>query len=128
MLPEGRYNNHMLLRHLALLMYSAQLFLGGWQQAMEPTPRGDRARTLGWPVADEVVRFSGWAMIAGAVALHIPRLRRLAAVLLALQLLPITYVGHRFWEEEGAAQGQHRIHFFKNVSLIGAALYIAAMD
>ena len=114
-----------MLRQLALLLYSGQLFLGGWQQANEPTPRGDRARSIGWPVADEFVRLSGWAMIAGALALQVPALRRLAAILLALQLLPITYVGHRFWDEQGPAQAQHKIHFFKNLSLIGGALYIA---
>jgi putative oxidoreductase len=116
----------MLLRHVALLLYSGQLLLGGWQQATQPSPRGERARSIGWPVADELVRASGWAMIAGALALHIPALRKLAAVLLAIQLLPITWVGHRFWNEEGPAQSQHKIHFFKNVSLVGGALYIAA--
>jgi uncharacterized membrane protein YphA (DoxX/SURF4 family) len=114
-----------MLKHFALLLYSSQLLLGGWQQANEPSPRAERARGLGWPVQDELVKFSGWCMIVGGIALHIPRLRKLAGVLLALQLLPITYVGHRFWEEEGAAQGQQKIHFFKNVSLVGAALYIA---
>jgi putative oxidoreductase len=117
-----------MLKHLALLIYSAQLLLGGWQQANEPSPRAERARGVGWPVADELVRFSGWAMIAGALALHVPRLRKLASILLAMQLLPITYVGHRFWEEQGPAKGQHKIHFFKNVSLVGAALYIAATE
>jgi len=117
-----------MLKHLALLAYSAQLLLGGWQQASQPSPRAERARGIGWPVQDELVRFSGWAMIVGALALHIPRLQRLAALLLAIQLLPITYVGHRFWEEEGAAQGQHKIHFFKNLSIVGGALYIALAD
>ena len=36
MMPE------MLLKHLALLLYSGQLILGGWQQATAPTPRGER--------------------------------------------------------------------------------------
>jgi putative oxidoreductase len=114
-----------MLKHLALLAFSSQLLLGGWQQANEPSPRAQRAQGIGWPVGDEFVRFSGWAMIAGAIALHIPALRRLAAILLALQLLPITYVGHRFWEAEGATKGQQQIHFFKNVSMVGGALYIA---
>src|SRR5690349_8530273 len=114
-----------MLKHLALLLYSTQLLLGGWQQLSEPTPRAERARALSWPVSDEFVKFSGWAMIAGAVALQIKPLRKLAALLLALQLLPITYVGHRYWEAEGQAQMQQKIHFFKNVSLVGGALYIA---
>jgi putative oxidoreductase len=33
----------------------------------------------------------------------------------------------RFWEmEEGPQRMQNRIHFFKNLSMIGSALYIAA--
>ena len=116
----------MWLKHLALLLYAGQLFLGGWQQAQEPSPRAERARSSGLAVPDELVRASGWAMIAGAIALHVPRLRRLAAIGLAAQLVPVTWVGHRFWEAEGPQQAQHKIHFFKNVSMIGAALYIAA--
>jgi uncharacterized membrane protein YphA (DoxX/SURF4 family) len=116
------------LKQLALLLYSGQLVLGGWQQWSEPTPRAERARAIGWSVPDELVRASGWAMIAAAVALQLPRLRRPAALGVALQLLPITWVGHRFWEHTGAQQAQHQIHFFKNVSMIGAALYIAATE
>lgn len=122
------YELSSMLKHLALLAFSAQLLLGGWQQANEPAPRAQRAQGIGWPVPDEFVRLSGWAMIAGALALQIRSLRRLAAILLALQLLPITYVGHRFWEEEGAAKGQHQIHFFKNLSMVGGALYIALAE
>ena len=116
-----------MFKHLALLLYSAELFVGGWQQAQQPAPRANQARSAGLAVRDEVVRASGWAMIAGALALHVPQLQRLAALALALQLLPITWVGHRFWEEEEAPRkAQHKIHFFKNISIIGAALYIAA--
>lgn len=103
------------------------LYVGGWQQAHEPAGRAERARSSGLPVTDELVQASGWAMILGAIALHIPRLRRIAALGVAAQLLPITYVGHRFWEmDEPGQRAQNRIHFFKNLSMIGSALYIAA--
>jgi putative oxidoreductase len=116
-----------MVKHLALLVYSSMLFVGGWQQAHEPGGRAERARTSGLPVSDELVQASGWAMIAAAAALQIGPLRRWAALSLAGQLLPITYVGHRFWEmEEGQQRMQNRVHFFKNVSMIGSALYIAA--
>lgn len=116
-----------MLKHLALLMYSTMLVLGGWQQAHEPGGRAERARSSGLPVADEFVQASGWAMIAAATALQFRPLRRIAALMLAFQLLPITYVGHRFWEmDEPPARAQQQVHFFKNVSIIGGALYIAA--
>jgi uncharacterized membrane protein YphA (DoxX/SURF4 family) len=116
-----------MFKHVALLMYSGMLYVGGWQQAHEPTGRAERARASGLPVPDELVQASGWAMIVGAAALQVPALRRLAAITLAAQLLPITWIGHRFWEmEDGPQRMQNRIHFFKNLSMIGSALYIAA--
>jgi putative oxidoreductase len=116
-----------MFKHLALLIYASMLYVGGWGQAHEPTGRAERARALGLPVPDELVQASGWAMIVGAAALHVPRLRRLAALTVAFQLLPITWIGHRFWEmEEGPQRVQNRIHFYKNLSMIGSALYIAA--
>lgn len=117
------------MRTLGLLLFGAALVTGGWQQVREPHPRAARARDSGLPVSDELVRASGWAMILGAIALHIRPLRPLAALLLAIQLVPITYVGHRFWElEPGPNRFSNRTHFFKNVSIIGAALVIAAWE
>lgn len=119
-----------MVKHLALLLYSGMLYVGGWQQAREPGGRAERARSSGLSmVSDEFVQASGWGMIASAIALQVPALRRIAALVIALQLMPITYVGHRFWEMDEAAQrGQNRIHFFKNLSMIGGALYIAASE
>ena len=116
-----------MFKHLAILVYSSMLYVGGWQQAQEPTGRAERARSQGMPVPDALVQVSGWGMIAGALALHVASLRHPAALMLAFQLLPITWIGHRFWDmDEGPQRSQNRIHFFKNVSMIGAALYIAA--
>ncbi|MBV9324562.1 MAG: DoxX family protein [Chloroflexi bacterium] len=118
-----------MFKTLALVLYSGMLYVGGWQQAREPTGRAERARALGLPVPDQLVQASGWAMIVGAMALLVPRVRRTAALSVAMQLLPITWIGHRFWEmEDGPQRAQNRIHFFKNVSMIGGALYIAATD
>ncbi len=116
-----------MMKHLALLVYSGMLFVGGWQQSHEPAGRAERARSSGLPIPDEFVAASGWAMIVGAAALQVQPLRRLAAIALAVQLLPITYVGHRFWEvDEPPQRAQQKVHFFKNLSMIGSALYIAA--
>jgi uncharacterized membrane protein YphA (DoxX/SURF4 family) len=117
----------MWFKNLALLLYSGMLYVGGWQQAREPSGRADRARAIGLPVPDQLVQASGWVMILCATALQVPAVRRPAALSVAVQLLPITWIGHRFWEmEDGPQRAQNRIHFFKNLSMIGGALYIAA--
>ncbi len=116
-----------MLKRLGLLLLPAIFLSGGWGQVREPTPRAEQVRRIGLPIADELVQASGLAMIVASVGLQLASFRRLSAAFLALQLVPITYVGHRFWElEPGPQRNLQRVHFFKNVSIIGACLYVAA--
>lgn len=115
------------LQRLGLLLFSAIFASGSWNLLAEPAPRAEQARRLGLPVPNDLVRWTGVGMLVGTVALQVTPLRRLAAALIALQLLPITFVGHRFWEEgAGPRRRAQQTHFFKNVSLLGAALFLAA--
>jgi hypothetical protein len=42
--------------------------------------------------------------------------------------VPTTLAGHQFWNESDPAQkANHRVHFFKNVSMLGGLL-LAAVD
>src|SRR5579885_2622733 len=116
-----------MLKRLGLLLFTAIFVTGGWGQAQQPSGRAEVARKAGLPVQDQHVQLSGWAMIVCALALQVGPLRRPAALTLALMLPPITYAGHRYWEmEPGQARDAQRVNFMKNVSLTGAALYIAA--
>lgn len=116
------------MKRLGLLLFTAIFLTGGWAQAQRPAGGAGAARKAGLPVTDDLVTLSGWGMVVSALALQVGPLRRLAALMLALQLVPITYAGHRFWElEPGQARNGQRVHFFKNVSLIGAALAIAGL-
>lgn len=116
-----------MLKRLALLLFTGIFVTGGWGQATAPGGRAETARKAGLPVEDQHIRLSGWTMIACSAALQIGPLRRLAGLILGLILVPATWAGHRYWElEPGQARNGQRVHFFKNLSLIGAALYIAA--
>jgi uncharacterized membrane protein YphA (DoxX/SURF4 family) len=75
-----------------------------------------------------LVRINAATQIGAALALATGRAPRLSAGVLALTLIPTTAAGHRFWEvKEEPAKTQQRLHFFKNVSLLGG-LIIAAGD
>ena len=50
---------------------------------------------------------------------------RLAATVLAAQLVPVTAAGHAFWEKEGAEKQGDQIQFCKNLGLIGSLLTVA---
>ncbi|MEO5850990.1 MAG: DoxX family protein [Nocardioides sp.] len=75
-----------------------------------------------------LVRINGAAQLLAGLALATGRAPRLSAAVLAASLIPTTAAGHRFWEEtDPATRAAQRIHFFKNVSMLGG-LVIASGD
>jgi putative oxidoreductase len=75
-----------------------------------------------------VVRASGGLMAASGLMLATGRAPRLSALVAALTLVPTTTASHAFWQEKDpVARREQRVHFLKNVSLMGAAL-LAAVD
>jgi len=51
---------------------------------------------------------------------------RWAALLLFLFIIPVSLVFHNFWTMEGAQAAMNKIHFMKNVSIMGGMLMVAA--
>jgi uncharacterized membrane protein YphA (DoxX/SURF4 family) len=77
---------------------------------------------------EQAVRLSGAVQVAAGLLLGTGRLPRLAALAIAGTLVPTTLAGHRFWEaEDPEERAQQRIHFLKNLSMLGGLL-IAADD
>ncbi|MEV8067989.1 DoxX family protein [Streptomyces sp. NPDC004690] len=95
----------------------------------EPVVRWIRERVPVLPESTEqVVRLSGGVEVAAGVLLGLGRMPRLAALALATTLVPTTLAAHRYWEiEDPGERAQQRIHFFKNLSMLGGLL-IAADD
>jgi putative oxidoreductase len=89
------------------------------------------------PVADRVavvpdqteqaVRLNGAIQAAAGATLGLGVLPRLSALVLAGTLIPTTLAGHRFWEQEDPQErARQRIHFLKNVTMMGGLLIAAA--
>jgi putative oxidoreductase len=77
---------------------------------------------------ETLVRINAGVQIGAGLALATGRFPRLSAALLAGSLVPTTAAGHRYWEIDDPAQRtQQKLHFFKNVSLVGG-LMIASTD
>jgi putative oxidoreductase len=75
-----------------------------------------------------LVRANAVAQILAAAALARGRAPRLSSTVLAATLVPTTVAGHQFWDEtDPATKSNQRIHFFKNLSLLGG-LILAAVD
>jgi len=75
-----------------------------------------------------LTRLNGGVQLVAGTALAAGKAPRLSALALAVSLVPTTAAGHRFWEEQDLARrSNQRVHFFKNVSMLGGLL-IAAGD
>ena len=75
-----------------------------------------------------LVRLNAGVQLVAALGLSTGRAPRTCAAVLATSLLPTTVAGHRFWEaDDDATAQQQRLHFAKNLSLLGGLL-IAAGD
>jgi putative oxidoreductase len=76
------------------------------------------------PVA--VTRYDAAAKVVGGLALAAGILPRPAALGLAVNLVPTTLAGHRFWaEEDPTRRAFHRVQFMKNAGLLGGLLLMA---
>lgn len=111
---------------------------GGWDAVRNPGSKVKKAEPVALPIAEQVpflpqdaerlVQLNGAVMMGAGTLLALGKFRRLAALALIGSILPTTYAGHRFWEEEDeATRAQQRVHFLKNLGLLGG-LILAAFD
>jgi putative oxidoreductase len=112
--------------------------VGGWDSLRNPEGKVKKADPVAQAVASRVpglpqetetlIRINGAVMVGAGALLAIGKFPRLAALALIGTILPTTYAGHRFWEEtDEATKAQQRIHFIKNLGLLGG-LILAAVD
>jgi len=81
------------------------------------------------PEDDELlVRVNAGTQVAAGGMLALGLAPRLAAAVLAASLVPTTLAGHPYWTvQDPAERAQQRIHFHKNLALIGGLL-LAVLD
>jgi putative oxidoreductase len=80
----------------------------------------------GVPLASIAVPFSGVLAIAGGLSILLGYRAKLGAWLIALFLVPVTVMMHKFWLAQDPMMAQiQMILFMKNVSMLGGALLIS---
>ncbi|HEY3689062.1 MAG TPA: DoxX family membrane protein [Pseudonocardiaceae bacterium] len=111
-------------RHAGQALLGATFMKLGFDAAVHPGPRVDKAAALGLPNAELAVRGNGAAMVAGGAALTLDKMPRLAALGLIVSMIPTTLAGHAFWDFDGAERKAHEIQFLKNAGLVGGLLVV----
>jgi putative oxidoreductase len=83
------------------------------------------AKSFDAPAPEITVPLTGVMMIAGGLLVGLGFWGDLGALLVILFLIPAAYFGHAFWSEtDPIMRAGQRAHFFKNVALIGAAVFM----
>jgi uncharacterized membrane protein YphA (DoxX/SURF4 family) len=112
---------------IARVLLSLPFVLLGWEAHQEPGRRVQSAEKIGVPEPELAVKVNGLTMVGAGIGMGLGIFPRLSALTLIGCLVPTTYAGHRFWEfDETAQRTNQRIHFLKNVSMVGGLLAVAA--
>ena len=108
----------------------------GLEVLANPEPRAKVAK----PVVDRVasaipvaptdpldaVRLNAAVQLGAGVLLAAGVMSRLAALALAVSIVPTTAAGHRFWEiDDPLKRQQQRTQFLKNTAILGGLLVVA---
>lgn len=85
-----------------------------------------QAASQGVPLAGFLVPFWGVISLLGAVSIMLGYRAKEGAWLIIFFLAPVTLMTHTFWDiSDPTTAALERIHFMKNLSLLGAAVLIA---
>ncbi|MFC0437554.1 DoxX family protein [Kutzneria buriramensis] len=119
-----------MLKLLARPMMAAVFTSSAWATLKDPAavakhaePVIERYRKVlpEWLPTDAVtvVRADACLKLGCGAMLALGRLPRVAALLLAVDMVPTTLVGHRVWE---SGDPDERVHFLKNIAVLGGLL------
>ncbi len=117
-------------------MLAGVFIVSGLDVLANPEPRAKAAK----PVVDKVasivpfapsdpvdaVRLNAVVHLGAGVFLAAGVMSRLAAMALAVSMVPTTVAGHPFWEiEDLVKRSQQRVQFLKNLGILGGLLVVA---
>lgn len=118
-------------------MLASMFVSGGYSTLRHPGAVASDAAPVALPIAERVkglpkdpeqlVRINGAVQLGAGALLALGRAPRLSALALAATLVPTTLAAHPYWTvEDPAERARQRIHFYKNLSMMGGLLIAVA--
>jgi putative oxidoreductase len=115
------------LQMIARLLVSWLFLLSGYRHLVMRKPMAEYARASGVPMPLAAVVVTGLMMLAGGLSLLLGWHPRLGAALIFVFLVAVAFWVHRFWTFTDPMQrATQEAHFWKNIALAGAMLWIIA--
>jgi putative oxidoreductase len=124
------------VREIARPMLASLFIVSGLEVLANPEPRAKIAKPVVDMVASVVpfaptdpvdaVRLNAAVHLGAGVLLAAGVMSRLAALSLAVSMVPTTIAGHPFWEiDDPVKRSQQRVQFLKNTGILGGLLVLA---
>jgi uncharacterized membrane protein YphA (DoxX/SURF4 family) len=113
---------------IARLLFSALFLKSAYSHLTQVKTLGGYAKAVGHVPAPEVATIvTGLMMLAGGLSILIGYHPRIGAALLIVFLVPTAFIMHGYWKIQDPMQrAGDEAHFWKDISLAGAALLIVA--
>jgi putative oxidoreductase len=102
-----------------MFLISGFFKIGGYSQMVA------YSASKGLPMAGVAIACAAVVELACGLAILVGFQTKIAAWLLFLYLIPVTFLFHNFWAMQGAEQQQNMINFLKNVSIMGGLVILA---
>ncbi len=116
-----------LLAPLGRLLFSAIFITSGLNHFFQLQALTAYAQSSGIPEPRLAVLVSGAALVLGGLCVLLGTFARLGAAAIAIFLVAAAFMVHKFWLVTDPVQAQNQlIHFMKNLSMAGGALFIIA--
>ena len=110
---------------LGRILYGGFFILGGINHFQHLDMMAGFSASKGVPAARAAVIFSGLLIIIGGLCIVLGCQPEIGVACIVLFLLPVTFMMHAYWTETDPMQRlTQRVHFQKNVALLGAALML----
>jgi putative oxidoreductase len=110
------------------IVFGLVFWLNGWAHLSQREARVGLGRMIGAPSPEITVPLTGVQMLVGATLVALGIWGDLGALLLAVFLPIAAFLAHRYWEEtDPMMRAIQEAQFWKNISLMGAAIFAFAI-
>ena len=110
---------------LGRILFGGFFVVGGINHFRHLGMMSGYAASKGVPAAKAAIVLSGLLILFGGLCVIVGWSPRVGLVSIMLFLLPVTFLMHGYWSETDPMQRMtQRVHFQKNVALLGAALML----
>ncbi len=117
----------LMFKTLGHLLLGSIFIFGGANTFANPGRHVTKVESTGIPQPRQAIILNAAIMVVAGTALSAGLLPKFAATILIGSLIPTTYVGHAYWNEEHlGTRANQQTQFFKNASLIGGLLLVLA--